>query len=101
MTFSFFISLPTMPYFFTFPTRRSSDLAVASALFGYHWIRSGAPISNQLREANSAPLNGSSGTRSEEHTSELQPPDHLVCRLRLEKTKGELLVALDSHRSPY
>ena len=25
--------------------------------------------------------------RSEEHTSELQSPDHLVCRLRLEKKK--------------
>src|SRR5258708_13837154 len=27
----------------------------------------------------------SSGGRSEEHTSELQSPDHLVCRLLLEK----------------
>src|SRR5258708_31617528 len=29
--------------------------------------------------------------RSEEHTSELQSPDHLVCRLLLEKKKQELL----------
>src|SRR5258708_21573557 len=28
--------------------------------------------------------------RSEEHTSELQSPDHLVCRLLLEKKKAEL-----------
>src|SRR5258708_24586424 len=28
-----------------------------------------------------------SHTRSEEHTSELQSPDHLVCRLLLEKKK--------------
>src|SRR5947208_10467689 len=28
-----------------------------------------------------------SGPRSEEHTSELQSPDHLVCRLLLEKKK--------------
>src|SRR5438552_18896941 len=28
-----------------------------------------------------------SGGRSEEHTSELQSPDHLVCRLLLEKKK--------------
>src|SRR5947208_4129218 len=28
--------------------------------------------------------------RSEEHTSELQSPDHLVCRLLLEKKKKEL-----------
>src|SRR5258708_20676249 len=34
--------------------------------------------------------------RSEEHTSELQSPDHLVCRLLLEKKKNEppLLVCL-------
>src|SRR5258708_8932248 len=29
-------------------------------------------------------------TRSEEHTSELQSPDHLVCRLLLEKKKKTL-----------
>src|SRR5258708_9694802 len=28
-------------------------------------------------------------TRSEEHTSELQSPDHLVCRLLLEKKKKQ------------
>src|SRR5258708_14102387 len=28
--------------------------------------------------------------RSEEHTSELQSPDHLVCRLLLEKKKNNL-----------
>src|SRR6476660_11354 len=32
-------------------------------------------------------LFSSSGLRSEEHTSELQSPDHLVCRLLLEKKK--------------
>src|SRR5258708_29516435 len=35
----------------------------------------------------SAPVRRSPGTRSEEHTSELQSPDHLVCRLLLEKKK--------------
>src|SRR5258708_24635084 len=30
----------------------------------------------------------SSTSRSEEHTSELQSPDHLVCRLLLEKKKN-------------
>src|SRR5258708_31780590 len=29
------------------------------------------------------------GSRSEEHTSELQSPDHLVCRLLLEKKKSK------------
>src|SRR5258708_28309023 len=31
----------------------------------------------------------STTTRSEEHTSELQSPDHLVCRLLLEKKKND------------
>src|SRR5215216_2558482 len=30
-------------------------------------------------------------TRSEEHTSELQSPDHLVCRLLLEKKKKKII----------
>ena len=30
--------------------------------------------------------------RSEEHTSELQSPDHLVCRLLLEKKKKDPLL---------
>src|SRR5258708_27741478 len=38
-------------------------------------------IANTPRH-NSAPF-----SRSEEHTSELQSPDHLVCRLLLEKKK--------------
>src|SRR5690348_17516177 len=33
------------------------------------------------------PVSGWNGTRSEEHTSELQSPVHLVCRLLLEKKK--------------
>src|SRR5947208_12354183 len=33
------------------------------------------------------PPGSSRRTRSEEHTSELQSPDHLVCRLLLEKKK--------------
>src|SRR5258708_8995999 len=32
---------------------------------------------------------GKDAGRSEEHTSELQSPDHLVCRLLLEKKKQE------------
>src|SRR5215210_9257105 len=33
---------------------------------------------------------GSSGSRSEEHTSELQSPMYLVCRLLLEKKKTNI-----------
>src|SRR5258708_24858043 len=37
--------------------------------------------------------------RSEEHTSELQSPDHLVCRLLLEKKKNKTLRLQASHGS--
>src|SRR5947208_11527420 len=37
--------------------------------------------------------------RSEEHTSELQSPDHLVCRLLLEKKKNEHAVLTKSTAS--
>src|SRR5258708_26531644 len=53
--------------------------------------------------ATSAPTDGNTGSswwrrkwisgdsnRSEEHTSELQSPDHLVCRLLLEKKKHNI-----------
>src|SRR5258708_31600299 len=36
---------------------------------------------------------GKTTLRSEEHTSELQSPDHLVCRLLLEKKKNDLSIA--------
>src|SRR5574344_2601953 len=35
--------------------------------------------------ASPRPIDRKPGVRSEEHTSELQSPDHLVCRLLLEK----------------
>src|SRR5258708_39442035 len=35
--------------------------------------------------------------RSEEHTSELQSPDHLVCRLLLEKKKKQTYVNYFTH----
>src|SRR5258708_11739755 len=43
-----------------------------------------------------SPLAGARGKseRSEEHTSELQSPDHLVCRLLLEKKKHCMIVAI-------
>src|SRR5258708_26819863 len=37
--------------------------------------------------------------RSEEHTSELQSPDHLVCRLLLEKKKKKKTTCIISYSS--
>src|SRR5258708_16364759 len=54
-----------------------------------HRVRSSQSLS--LRSAPVPPdPEGSSDHRSEEHTSELQSPDHLVCRLLLEKKKKVL-----------
>src|SRR5258708_25566641 len=39
------------------------------------------------------------GKRSEEHTSELQSPDHLVCRLLLEKKKLQASPSRGDHRA--
>src|SRR5258708_28992801 len=40
------------------------------------------------------------GGRSEEHTSELQSPDHLVCRLLLEKKRPSPFPAADRTAHP-
>src|SRR5207244_13550518 len=44
-----------------------------------HWVRCNAILPGWTDTP------GEDATRSEEHTSELQSPDHLVCRLLLEK----------------
>src|SRR5207244_5920180 len=90
-----------------FPTRRSSDLAESAAELQRLPIHD-LPFVVRHREATDLPgdLGESSSERpglrmrrrvlvihrphpprSEEHTSELQSPDHLVCRLLLEKKK--------------
>src|SRR5258708_14739758 len=57
------------------------------------WCRSKHPatISRRLAHDGPAPRRppGAHASRSEEHTSELQSPDHLVCRLLLEKKKKQ------------
>src|SRR5438552_19177521 len=62
----------------SFPTRRSSDLLAGHSSGGLEGTREPR-------------VTGGTGPprqqRSEEHTSELQSPDHLVCRLLLEKKK--------------
>src|SRR5438552_4544839 len=53
-------------------------------------VSSGAAPANSTssRSASSSRMPGAvENGRSEEHTSELQSPDHLVCRLLLEKKK--------------
>src|SRR5438876_3652956 len=62
-----------------FPTRRSSDLDLP--VMNCAIARRSAAV-RRLAIESIAPF---SSARSEEHTSELQSPVHLVCRLLLEK----------------
>src|SRR5207244_12446219 len=100
---------PPRPPPLSFPTRRSSDLPIRSRIFRPSVLRSKPrtfappdvgwrsvvsilivvvfPAPFGPRKPNTSDLSTSkltrstAGLRSEEHTSELQSPDHLVCRL--------------------
>src|SRR5258708_11958662 len=66
------------PYTTLFRSKKNND-----------YSKSSDPLSN-LRFCTNfgiSPFQGILVRRSEEHTSELQSPDHLVCRLLLEKKK--------------
>src|SRR5437762_13961642 len=85
-SFSLYVDLPVLH---SFPTRRSSDLLMKS-------IRAMASAPSAQMRALHATHNRVLGLtpdavlqsqRSEEHTSELQSPMYLVCRLLLEKKK--------------
>src|SRR5688500_19559256 len=67
----------------SFPTRRSSDLFRRAEEAALRELLRGAP--RPLVVALGGGTLEREGTRSEEHTSELQSPCNLVCRLLLEK----------------
>src|SRR5438094_6777930 len=89
----------------SFPTRRSSDLnrhprvrvaGVATIRLRRREVRIEVPLAVRLHELQAVDRAGIDGVgktadrdlrRSEEHTSELQSPYDLVCRLLLEKKK--------------
>src|SRR5207244_5582828 len=70
-------------------------LANAPALTNPDWIKVGLRIPRAVMCLISALAHYE---RSEEHTSELQSPDHLVCRLLLEKKNNLYLFCLLSQR---
>src|SRR5207244_5819001 len=82
-------------YLHSFPTRRSSDLFLLDAmakLLGELVILDHIHERKETARTYVADLsveNQNHKLRSEEHTSELQSPDHLVCRLLLEKKKKQ------------
>src|SRR5258708_30720418 len=66
------------------PISRATTGSVSAAIASSSTTRSMAP--SGLRTFR-GPIYQTAQVRSEEHTSELQSPDHLVCRLLLEKKK--------------
>src|SRR5258708_25824721 len=64
-----------------------STLFPYTTLFRSVYMLKSDLIGEGLHLAESALVFRVGGHRSEEHTSELQSPDHLVCRLLLEKKK--------------
>src|SRR5437763_8364657 len=83
--------LSSVPFFFfffycsaaprdlhSFPTRRSSDLAPVTN-------RCTIALAGSTSSIGTGATGDDAGARSEEHTSELQSPMYLVCRLLLEK----------------
>src|SRR5438552_12090358 len=74
----------------SFPTRRSSDLTTP-------WRTSGRRSPLWALLPPTPPSGPAAGCRSEEHTSELQSPDHLVCRLLLEKKNSTRSIAARVH----
>src|SRR5690606_41650880 len=101
----FFTGCGTLRYLHSFPTRRSSDLdrlmnhqgtetiSIELSAEMVHSSASASPFGSRgisaslffARCSRQAPL--SKIERSEEHTSELQSRENLVCRLLLEKKK--------------
>src|SRR5438552_14950885 len=92
----------------SFPTRRSSDLELAA--FARRFARRASRFvgSTTCRRSRRQAVRGSRSCvgakrrrkRSEEHTSELQSPDHLVCRLLLEKKNNDTTNIQPHYPSP-
>src|SRR3990170_5742303 len=62
-----------------------------STLFPYTTLfRSDHAAAQRAERGHTIVALGGGVVRSEEHTSELQSPDHLVCRLLLEKNRPQL-----------
>src|SRR5207244_10939697 len=86
---SFSITHCHHPALHSFPTRRSSDLQAAAVdgIVGQSLVLEVAARLVVGDAERAAGQTVDAVGRSEEHTSELQSPDHLVCRLLLEKKK--------------
>src|SRR3712207_8521693 len=103
--FFFFNDTATTEIYTLSLPRRSSDLAARSTAWWptATWCvsRAGAPSSAGRASGTSTARASCTGSpRSEEHTSELQSRQYLVCRLLLEKKKKTITRQFDYNHSP-
>src|SRR5258708_9387045 len=85
------IRRPPRSTLFPYTTLFRSTAGTPRAAFGAALLAALASIFSHTAFAQMERLNANArmtNMRSEEHTSELQSPDHLVCRLLLEKKKN-------------
>src|SRR5258708_9132208 len=80
------IRRPPRSTLFPYTTLFRSRWRVSSCCFRQR-VRRGFPPPKAAHYSHGFSAPPLAGGRSEEHTSELQSPDHLVCRLLLEKKK--------------
>src|SRR5258708_24745639 len=81
------IRRPPRSTLFPYTTLFRSDRLPGHAERGLGGARAGAARPRHARHRSFRRVPARRSGRSEEHTSELQSPDHLVCRLLLEKKK--------------
>src|SRR5947208_7985819 len=94
--FFFFSSLPLSPLFTLFPytTLFRSRYFKLTIHYLTHF---GMVCARVCVERGGVARGWRATNRSEEHKSELQSPDHLVCRLLLEKKKSISISSTNSH----
>src|SRR5690348_17910878 len=97
----FFYRYAAHPDLHSFPTRRSSDLNHPAFSSKLQLISRPFTMSAVTTKSRSFRWAGRLYIiRSEEHTSELQSPVHLVCRLLLEKKKNTKILSVTHHDDP-
>src|SRR5437764_5700115 len=97
------------PYTTLFRSRRRVERTGRVSVRRHEVGRDERPVRRRVRELDAQPLRHLAGwrdrgrlraaERSEEHTSELQSPMYLVCRLLLEKKKKKDIIHREKHKT--
>src|SRR5215208_6919321 len=95
-----YTSICNSPFFFFNDTATTEIYTLShTTLFRSRPPRARCAPPARRRRGRSRPCRRGRGTRSEEHTSELQSRGHLVCRLLLEKKKKTNITTLHAKKT--